>query len=443
MAYTDLSTLPAHEYLYRIDFAKEPPSSYDLISDVDFEDGWGIWMDGGQNCMEIKKLFSTSAPSCVMLRNTGSTAVMFTNDLDLTSAQHLEVKFAVYHQSIETGEKFHVEVAPDGVNYETIRTYVSGTDFSGNGRLIETITHTANYSNKTIVRFRAETSANNDQLYFDDIELATSLNGSSYDLVDFNDFTDGWGIWIDGGTHCMMKTFPEPYSGNYCVGLRNGTETSSLESDTLELGGNTQCVTLDFTAYVKGLEAGEYLQLLLSTDNGETYHSVKQWNSPDLQNNTRIFESLPISLLNLNNKTKLKFQLFANENNDWVYFDDIQIKSRDKVAFFTTTVNTDQEDVLHPVKIVEAVAETETATITWSTTDMDAQYTSFDIERSEDGINYTKLNDEPFVFFGGEDSDMTTATYLDSIPSYDQTYIYRVCGKSSLDIQVLHLIQYM
>ncbi len=431
LAFTDDLVQPDHEYQYKIDFAEEPPTSYDLISDDNFEDGWGIWEDGGTNCVKVEKKFATSPPSCVLLRNTGSTAEMFTNAIDLTSTPYLRIKFAVYHFSVEADEKFHVEVAPDGVNFETIKTYTSGIDFSGNDRLIETIIHnSANFSSNTIIRFRAEASANDDHFYFDDIELASSIDDNAYTVLDYNQFMEGWGIWNDGGSHCVFMTYPEAYSGKHSILLRNGDDSSAMESDTLALGDYNN-VSLEFTAYVKGLEDGEYLQLLLSTDNGDSYRYIKQWTAPYLENNTRIFENIPLYLLSPGNGTKLKFQLFANENNDQVYLDDVRLKSREKIAFFTASVNTSQDDVLSPIEITNAFADSETATIEWSTDDPEARYSSYNIERSEDGVNFTKLNEEPFVFFGGEESDMSTASYTDSLPTYDQTYIYRVCGKSS------------
>ena len=68
--------------------------------------------------------------------------------------------------------------------------------------------------------------------------------------------------------------------------------------------------------------------------------------------------------------------------------------------------------------------------IQWSFLGMEQHYSSFDVERSQDGINFDKVNTTPIVFTAPVDDSPLVVSFQDSLSSNDQVYIYRVKGYS-------------
>lgn len=55
------------------------------------------------------------------------------------------------------------------------------------------------------------------------------------------------------------------------------------------------------------------------------------------------------------------------------------------------------------------------------------KYVGYNIYRSTDGINYTKVNDVPFVYFKSSEIESNEISYIDST-GFNETYTYRVTG---------------
>ncbi|AWX43040.1 hypothetical protein HME9304_00027 [Flagellimonas maritima] len=58
-------------------------------------------------------------------------------------------------------------------------------------------------------------------------------------------------------------------------------------------------------------------------------------------------------------------------------------------------------------------------------------YTAYNLERSEDGKNFSKVNDAPITKLAI--TDVSGISYTDSIPEYNKKYWYRIKGKSLFD----------
>jgi len=74
---------------------------------------------------------------------------------------------------METGEDFWVEYY-DGSNWNTVATYVSGTDFSNGSFYTKTVTidsDSYNFPTDMKIRFQCSASANYDDVYIDDITV--------------------------------------------------------------------------------------------------------------------------------------------------------------------------------------------------------------------------------------------------------------------------------
>ena len=68
--------------------------------------------------------------------------------------------------------------------------------------------------------------------------------------------------------------------------------------------------------------------------------------------------------------------------------------------------------------------------LSWDQGVFDKKFTSFDIERSEDGVNFEKINDLPIVP-ASEVGDNDMVFYVDTIPSNGVEYYYRVTGNTT------------
>lgn len=58
-------------------------------------------------------------------------------------------------------------------------------------------------------------------------------------------------------------------------------------------------------------------------------------------------------------------------------------------------------------------------------------YNSYDLEKSDDGINFTKVNKAPITKLA--ETEVSGISYTDSIPTYEKKYWYRIKGKTIFD----------
>ncbi len=70
------------------------------------------------------------------------------------------------------------------------------------------------------------------------------------------------------------------------------------------------------------------------------------------------------------------------------------------------------------------------ATLRWNVFDHAEIYSSYDIERSTDGTNFSAVNEVPFVFIPTDELTEEQATYQDSLTDNQTTYHYRVRGRT-------------
>lgn len=76
------------------------------------------------------------------------------------------------------------------------------------------------------------------------------------------------------------------------------------------------------------------------------------------------------------------------------------------------------------------------AYLSWDAAIFSRFFVSYNIERSEDGLNWKRLNDFPFVTFQQEDNDgREPFIYIDSLPQNNRLYFYRISGNSSFDLE--------
>ncbi len=145
-----------------------------------FETGFEGWTDGGNDCARQATSNSFEGTYSIRLRDDSNSSLAFSPALDLTGNTQVSVEFHTYANSMETGEDFFVEFF-NGSSYEVIGNYASGTDFSNGTFFTDTIVLDAgsyNFTTNNRIRIRCDASANNDQIWFDQV-IITGDNASA------------------------------------------------------------------------------------------------------------------------------------------------------------------------------------------------------------------------------------------------------------------------
>jgi len=160
------------------------------------------------------------------------------------------------------------------------------------------------------------------------------------------------------------------------------------------------------------------------------------------------------TLVNVYNKAKERenrftFSLFAADQDfsvaqnmglafvdtDWsghstyAYF--IRSHEPDSLAVVTpgfALIDTDSTFALSAPKGLSALSADSSAVLNWQRDD--SRFTSYDVERSTDGINFVKQNEFPLLAAASDEHDNGRLAFPDSLADNSTTYIYRVRGHS-------------
>lgn len=111
------------------------------------------------------------------------------------------------------------------------------------------------------------------------------------------------------------------------------------------------------------------------------------------------------------------------------------IDSVDVIKRGFTQVNTISTFDFPSVEGIHTVSTDKGIEINWKNPS-ECKYTSFDIERSVNGSNYSKINDQPFVFMTTE-KNVEFITYVDKTVEPGITYSYKVVGNTPFNTQSL------
>jgi hypothetical protein len=177
----------------------------------DFENGYGIWNDGGTDCyLNYEPAQGGNGSNyCVRTRdNSGWNSSLYTSPQDFSCASEIRVDFMYLPESMESGEDFFLEYSTDGgATFATAAQWVSGVHFQNGNFYNETTSITGTFTSSTVLRFRCDASNNSDRVYLDNISISlcgcdsgnpASCNGaiSSFELINpgghvINAITDG------------------------------------------------------------------------------------------------------------------------------------------------------------------------------------------------------------------------------------------------------------
>ncbi|MEZ4858066.1 MAG: GEVED domain-containing protein [Flavobacteriaceae bacterium] len=140
-----------------------------------FETGFQGWSDGGSDCARVLSSANSFEGSySIRLRDNSSSSISVSPVLNLTGNSQVTIEFHTKSISFENGEDFFVEFY-NGSTYQIIGQYIAGTHFSNGSFFTDTIvlnSSTYNFNANNRIRFRADASANDDLVYFDQVIIS-------------------------------------------------------------------------------------------------------------------------------------------------------------------------------------------------------------------------------------------------------------------------------
>ncbi len=192
------------------------PASVQLVYS-DFESGFGVWTDGGTDCLRYTGgTYAYGGSAAIDIQdNTTTSLFTLTNGIDVNTPGYVQIKveFYFYAVSMESGEDFWVQYY-DGATWYTVASYASGTNFNNNTFYTSTVTiDEANYTFPSAmkIRFRCDASADNDDVYIDNVTITASTTRSA--SINPVEITELRKLNIDDEV-ASLKVYPNPVNGS-------------------------------------------------------------------------------------------------------------------------------------------------------------------------------------------------------------------------------------
>ena len=157
----------------------DPESVWHEIAFEDFENGFGIFTDGGNDArLYTSGTRAHQGDNAINLQDNSGVAssMTLTDGMELAAGEFtkLRVDFWFYARSFETGEDFWLQYS-DGSAWQTIATWTRGTDFQNNQfnfASVEVTDLDVVFSDNASIRFIADASDNRDDVYIDEVRIA-------------------------------------------------------------------------------------------------------------------------------------------------------------------------------------------------------------------------------------------------------------------------------
>ncbi len=148
--------------------------TYSTINSQNFDASFGIWTDGGTDCIRTNNAaFANSGTYSIQLRDNTTTSLMTTTSQNLALYSELTVSFSYIAVSFDgSTEDFWLQVSTNGgTTYTTVGDFNNTIQFNNNVRQNATVTIPGPFTSTTRLRFRADASADDDQVYIDDVVI--------------------------------------------------------------------------------------------------------------------------------------------------------------------------------------------------------------------------------------------------------------------------------
>jgi len=169
---------------------------------------------------------------------------------------------------------------------------------------------------------------------YDNPEARATINVTLYppgwiEIIS-DDFESGFGNWIDGGADSKYYSGGTyAYQGSGAINLEDNTDSSVMTTSDLALLGYDE-VKVEFAYYAVSMDSSsEDFWLQMSTDGGNTYTTVEEWNLDDeFVNNQFYTDAVTITGYALTDQTRIRFRCDASGGADDVYIDMVVISAK-------------------------------------------------------------------------------------------------------------------
>jgi len=150
-----------------------------VLVEEGFENGWGLWTDGGGDCsLYTSGTFAYAGNNAADIQDNSGTASSFylTNGIDIHTPAFtkLSINFYFYAYSMDnSSEDFWVQYF-DGSAWYTIETYARTIDFENNTfyeATVEILESNYTFPTDMKIRFMCDASGNSDDVYIDNITI--------------------------------------------------------------------------------------------------------------------------------------------------------------------------------------------------------------------------------------------------------------------------------
>jgi len=167
------------------------------LSFDDFQDGWGNWLDGGEDAQLARTYAierraargnnrrsmhphttSFSEQAVGLQDNSGvASSTTLANVLDLTAYDELKIDFTYLPILFRDDDNFMLRYSSDGgENWQTIKTFVNGVDLnSGTREVVELILDRSeiDFTDNALLRFQVDANGNSADVYIDNIKVSS------------------------------------------------------------------------------------------------------------------------------------------------------------------------------------------------------------------------------------------------------------------------------
>ncbi|WP_296385131.1 immunoglobulin-like domain-containing protein [Winogradskyella sp.] len=185
-----------------------------VLNEGYFETGLDSWTDGGSDCARVSSANSYEGNYSIRIRdNSGVSSSMTLSNIDVTPYSSIEVDFYFYVFSMENNEDFWLRFF-DGSSWNTVQTWVRGTDIENNTFYNATVTITPaqyNFAVNSGFRFQNDASGNQDQIFIDQVTI-TGISGASKGKADSTEIV-GYGDSPEI-SELDIRLYPNPVKGN-------------------------------------------------------------------------------------------------------------------------------------------------------------------------------------------------------------------------------------
>ncbi len=151
------------------------------LSFTDFESGFGIWTDGGSDCvLYTKGTYATQGSNAACIQDNSGVASSFylTNGVDVHTPAYVQinVEFEFISVKMEDNEDFWVQYY-DGSVWNTVATYTAGNDFENKSTYatkVSILESQYNFPTDMKIRFMCDASDDRDDVFIDQIKISAS-----------------------------------------------------------------------------------------------------------------------------------------------------------------------------------------------------------------------------------------------------------------------------